>query len=95
MNEKLMKIEGKLNEIKSIESYIDILKKQVLQEQHIKIGDIVEVNGFAHKGKTMKIITMVIIKHWNNKWKVICRGHVYKKDGSLGVQVGEYMYFIE
>ena len=59
----------------------------------VKIGDIVEVNRYSHKGKQMQIVSVRLTFAWNSKNGAIrATGRVLKKDGKPGANCAESEY---
>lgn len=83
---EIEKLEQSLKDTKRILS--EKKKEFAIQECPHKIGDKVEVNCFAHKGKFIIVETISYPKYdFQGDW--IVSGKVLKKDGSKGERIGE------
>ncbi len=70
---------------------IDRLNKEMALNGPVKIGDIVKVTGFSHRGKKMIVDSLWIVNDWDVGIKA--KGRVLKKDGTPGLLMAHY--FIE
>jgi len=59
-----------------------------------RVGDKVEVNDLAHTGKQMVVYRRDARKSISG-WEWVLRGHIIKKDGTTGLNVGESRFPIE
>jgi hypothetical protein len=83
---------SKIDEIKSLDARIDALKgmRKVLLDEWAKescpykVGDIVTVCGYSHKGKRCKVTDVGWSQDWCGKYKWTVRGVVVLKNGELG-----------
>lgn len=70
-------------EIKAKKARQDAVREFALQECPLKVGQIVDCVGWTHKGKKMKIDSIVPPQcTFDGDWRV--RGHVIKKSGEVG-----------
>lgn len=59
----------------------------------VQIGGIIQVNGYSHRGKPMRVSDVYVVRERGGKrqgyrWKA--RGFVLKANGEVGVQKGEW-----
>lgn len=89
--EQIMDIETKIEELK--QKLADTKEEWCKNEHPLKIGDEVEVTGYSHTGKKMRVDYLNVIKQgWNKKYVFMATGVVFKKDGSEGQQRGEWSH---
>lgn len=70
---------------RNIDEKIEKQKQLIIDEMcPVKIGDIVEVNGFTFTGKQMRVDRIVLVRSWKNTYKIKAVGKVLKKDGTVG-----------
>lgn len=55
-----------------------------------KFGDVVEVNRYSHKGKSIKISSIALsVDNWKKEYFAVLSGNVLNKDGSVGKNEGQ------
>lgn len=61
-----------------------------LENCGVKIGDIIVVNGYAHKGKQMRVTSVHgAVDLWKKEYFAVLQGSVLKNDGSESKNTGE------
>jgi len=78
--EREIKIRQKKNEA--------TLKKWAENLHPLKIGDIVDVTGWSHKGKKMIVDRRWVVECFGWEWRA--SGRVIKKNGEPGAYVGDW-----
>lgn len=74
------------------EAFRRLEKEYAKQQCPLKIGETTKVTGFSHRGKDMiveRIIPGDIGSPFSSKGEWVAKGHILKKDGSVGLHVGE------
>ena len=75
------------------EKRVEVLSEWVDKHHPLKIGDIVEVTGWSHKGKKMMVDQRKVVLwtlSFKNNWEWTATGRVIKKNGEPGVHIGEW-----
>lgn len=85
--EILNKLEEEKN--KAVDKFSDF-KKSLAKYSPVKLGDEIEVNGWSNKGKTMVVNYIAIKREYLGDYYFFAKGYIKRKDGSLGVQRGEW-----
>lgn len=70
---------------------LDRLDVEIAHAGPIKLGDIVDITGFSHRGKKMIVDHLWIVDDWDVGVKA--KGRVLKKDGTPGLLTA--IHFIE
>ena len=63
-------------------------------EHPVKVGDVIETNGYSHKGKKMRVAKRSIYDSFS-KWSWKANGPILKKDGTEGLIEGEWQAYIK
>lgn len=60
------------------------LRAEIVKEYcPIKVGEVIDCQGYVHKGKKVKVTNITLVPSWKrNSYKWSIRGIVLKKDGS-------------
>ena len=72
-----------------------VLAEWVDEHHPLAIGEVVEINGYSHKGKKMRVQSRGVEKIWENVWQWTASGHVYKINGKLGLHAGEWREIVK
>ena len=70
----------------------DALDQRMREDGPVKIGDVVEVTGFPHKGKKMIVVRVFIRRDYFDGIGVKAIGKVLKADGTPGKNQAESFF---
>jgi hypothetical protein len=68
---------------------IDRIKKNLVELAPHKVGDVIEANGYAFKGKKFQIDSVYVTEQYG-RWEYRYAGRVLKADGTPGLQTARH-----
>ena len=82
-------------QIEEIEQQRKLFLRRLAGTCEVQPGDIVTVNGYAHKGKQFQVERVFVREEYFGGLWYTAVGPILKKDGTPGLQRGEWRKFIE
>lgn len=95
MNNKLAMFVAKREVTRAAERFTAAKAVLVESDCPVKVGDIVEINGFSHRGKSILVDRVNVRNNWKTIFAFIASGKVIKKSGEPGSQRGEWTQEID
>lgn len=93
--QKMQELAELKGELRQVQQKIRDLEQRIIDEHvPVKTGEVVEVNGYSHRGKKM-VVTRISPRHSHKNFEYVARGQILKADGTQGVNVGEYSGVLE
>ena len=91
LKEDIQKLKDIKKQITDIMARRELCAEEIVRNHApIKIGDIVEANGYSHTGKNMIVNHVYLTEHFNGTFLWAATGKIIKKDGSSGHNDGKW-----
>lgn len=91
LKEDVQKLKDIKKQITDIMAQRELCAEEIVRKHApVKIGDIVETNGYSYQGKNMIVDHVYLTEHFNGTFLWAATGRIIKNDGSPGNNNGKW-----